>query len=187
MSNQTNKKAQNVTPIGRISFPELFEAKQINGQGDPKFGCTMVFEPDDPGLEKMRDAVQRVIDNKWNGKVPGNYKDPFIDGDESGRPEYAGKVVLRFSSKEKNRPQVVNAQKLPITDPAEVYSGCYCRISYSCYPWEYMGKKGVSFGLGHVQKVRDGGRFDGRGTADTVFDEIEDEEYEDEDMGDVPF
>lgn len=163
----------NVTPVGRISFPNLFKAEQINGQGEPKFGCTMVFEPNDPGLAAMRAAVQAKINSKWNGKVPPNYKDPFLDGDEMNRPEYAGKVIIRFSSKADKRPQVVGSMRQIITDPAEVYSGCYCRVSYGCYTWKYMGKEGVSFGLGHVQKVREGERFDGRGTADSVFDDYE--------------
>lgn len=176
MSNSTASKVlPRVSPAGRISFPQLFEAKQINGQGDPKFGCTMIFEPNAPGLQQMRDAVQKVISTKWNGKIPANYKDPFIDGDETGRPEYKGKVIIRLSAKADKRPEIVGPMKEPIGDPARIYSGAWCRVSYNAYGWTYMGKSGVSFGLGHVQLIRDGERLDGRGTADSVFDAYEDE------------
>lgn len=185
----------NTSPVGRLSFPNLFKAEQINGQGEPKFGCTLIFDPGTPGLDKMRESVQKLINSKWNGKLPNKYKDPFLDGDEMDRPEYKGKIVIRFSCKADKRPEVVGPLKQPITDPAVIYAGCYCRVSYSCYTWEYMGKEGISFGLGHVQMVRNGERFDGRGTADSVFDEIEDDdsEYETEsaedtfDDSEVPF
>lgn len=180
MSSTNASSAARVTPMGRMSFPNLFEAKQINGEGDPKFGCTMVFEPNAPGLQQMRDAVQKVINTKWNGKTPDKYKDPFIDGDETGRPEYRGKIVVRFTSKADKRPQIVGAMKEPISDPAKIYSGCWCKVSYNAYGWTFMGRSGVSFGLGHVQFCRDGERFDGRGTADSVFDNFEDGDWEDD-------
>lgn len=177
------------SPVGRLSFPQLFKAEQINGAGPAKFSATLIFEPNDPGLAKMREDVQKQIDRKWNGNVPSNYKDPFLLGDSMpNRPEYAGKVIVRFSCKEDKRPQIVGPLKEPITDPAVLYSGCYVRVSYNCYTWAHSGRVGVSFGLGHVQMVRHGDRLDGRGTADSVFTEIEPDADDDSfDESQIPF
>lgn len=172
------------TPVGRLSFPNLFKAEQINGEGKPKYSCTVVFEPNTPGLREMRDAVQKLIDKKWNGKLPDRYKDPFLDGDDTERPEYKGKVVVRFATEEKNKPQIVGTMREPISDPARLYSGCYVRVNCNPYTWKFGNKEGISFGLNHVQFVRDGGRWDGRGNAEDVFTDIEPDDAETDDMVD---
>jgi len=66
---------------------------------------------------------------------------------------------------------MVDADLQQIIEPKEIYSGMFCRISLSCYCWEYGGKKGISFGLGNIQKTRDGDPLGGGGVrADKEFD-----------------
>ena len=42
--------------------------------------------------------------------------------------------------------------------PAEVYSGCYARVSLNFYAFNTNtnGNRGIACGLGNVQKLRDG-------------------------------
>ena len=57
--------------------------------------------------------------------------------------------------------------------PSDVYGGMYARAKINAYFWEYMGKMGVSLGLQHVQKLRDGETFSGRGKAENDFDSVD--------------
>jgi hypothetical protein len=70
-----------------------------------------------------------------------------------------------------------------IIDSTEVYSGCYAKVSINAFPYSVSGNKGVSFGLNHVQKLRDGDFLGGRSKAEDDFDDEGDDEddYDDPD------
>ena len=74
----------------------------------------------------------------------------------------------RFSSKQK--PVVVDAFGNAITDPGEVYSGCYGRASINFFGYNRAGKKGLSAGLLAIQKLHDGEPFGTVGSADDFND-----------------
>ena len=172
----------NVTPIGRASFPQLFAPSQINGEGAEKYNLTLVFEPDAKGLKELEETIDGFIQKKYNGKLPKNFKHPILHGDELDRPEYKGKVVIRLSARaDKTKPKVFNRDKTLMTSPSDFYSGCNCRATFGLYAWEYMGKSGVSFGLNDVQFVSHNDRFDGRPTVD-AFDDLPEE-----DLADLPY
>ena len=59
-----------------------------------------------------------------------------------------------------------------ITDPGELYSGCYGRAAINFYAYSRNGKKGISAGLLSVQKLHDGDALGGaRGSADDFDDD----------------
>ena len=95
------------------------------------------------------------------------------NGDEYG-PECAGCMVMSTNSKRK--PVVVYADKTPLTDEQEIYSGCYGRAVLNFYVYEHTGKIGVSAGLNGVMKVSDGEPLAGGIVTDADWD-IDDEEY----------
>ena len=79
--------------------------------------------------------------------------------------------MLAVSSPEAIKPVVVDAFCNPISDPGEVYSGCYGRASIDFYGYSKQGNKGVSAGLLSVQKLHDGDSLGGaRGSADDFND-----------------
>ena len=172
------------SPIGRVSYPSVFEPTQVQGAGEFKFRITLIFEPDDPKLAEMREAEQQAILKKWPTGKPAKYQSPFVDGDSLDQPETKGKIVVRFTAKEDRPPQVIDTDaKTPITkESGKFYSGCYGRVSYSQYGWTYAGKNGVSFGFNTVQFCRPGEALDGRTTADQDFDAIEPSEMADDDL-----
>ena len=51
--------------------------------------------------------------------------------------------------------------------PAEVYSGCYARVSLNFYAFNTNtnGNRGIACGLGNVQKLRDGEPLGGGSTS----------------------
>jgi hypothetical protein len=86
--------------------------------------------------------------------------------------------VITVSSKQK--PVIVDAFRNEITNPTEVYSGCYGRAAINFYGYNNSGKKGVSAGLLSIQKLSDGEPFGTVGSADDFDDDF----YEAEGLND---
>ena len=66
-----------------------------------------------------------------------------------------------------------------ITDPLEVYSGCYVRASITFYPFNTNGNRGIACGLQNIQKWCDGEPLNGRVRAEDEFDALDDVDDED--------
>jgi hypothetical protein len=164
------------SPIGRVSFEHVFEANEYEGKRN--FELALLFDKKDVDLSEMKAEANRVAKEKWGDKLPSKFTSPFRDGDEKDdRPEYIGMNYIRFKRPEKKGPpQVVgpNPKDHLTQGSGAFYSGCYGRVSYTCFAWE-TGKNagGVSFALNNVQKVRDGEPLDGRTNADDDFDALE--------------
>lgn len=149
-----------ITGEVRLSYANIWEPKSINGS-DPKYSVSLLIPKSDTATVKaietaIEEALQAGI-GKFGGKIPprGSLKLPLRDGDTEREDEaYAGHYFLNANSK--NPPQVVDASVAPILDRAEVYSGCYGRVSITFYAFNTNGNKGVAVGLGNIQKLRDG-------------------------------
>ena len=149
-----------ITGKVRASFVHVFEPQSINGS-EPKYSCSLIIPKSD---QATLTAINRAIDAaiaagtaKFGGKKPGKaaLKLPLRDGDvERDDEAYAGCMFLNANSL--NAPQVVDEAVAPILDRAEVYSGCYARVSLSFYAFNTNGNKGIACGLGNIQKTRDG-------------------------------
>ena len=182
---QTNPKKA-MTPRFRVSFPQLFEAKAMDENSKPKYGVTMLF-PKDVDLSKLKKAhkvaLEEGVEKLWKGKKPKNMRSPFRDGDTEEdyceKDGYPGHIFVRASSLDK--PGVVDADTDRISDPAEVYAGCYARATIVAYPYDVAGNRGVAFGLQNVQKLKDGEAFSGRMQAEDEFDEYVDEDIDEDD------
>lgn len=168
-----------VTGKVRFSFCHLFEAQEPQGGGDPKYSVTLLIPKSDTvALQKIQKAMQEARDNfcAKNGAqaLPAKPTHTLHDGDgtrPSGDPfgpECKGCYVITVSSKQK--PVVVDAFGNQITDPGEVYSGCYGRASINFYGYNRAGKKGISAGLLAIQKLHDGEPFGTVGSADDFND-----------------
>jgi hypothetical protein len=179
------------TPEGRLMFVNLKQARKIdpkNADEQPKFQLTINFSPKAQAtkqFKRLKKAVEDTIANKWGDNPPRKLRRPFLtvdDLDEIPDGIEEGDVFLRLSST--GRPEVVDRDVEPILNLDEVYSGCYGIVNVQCYPWEHQtGGKGVSFGLGPVQKTRDGDPLGGRAKpANKAFEALpeEDDDLDDE-------
>ena len=120
-------------PETRWSYANVWDAKSING-GAPKFSVSLIIpKSDTKTLEKIRAAIQAAYDEgqsklKGNGKsVPAlsALKTPLRDGDTE-RPDdeaYANAYFVNANSG--TAPGIVDADRQPIIDRSEVYSGVY--------------------------------------------------------------
>ena len=117
----------------RWSYANVWEAKSING-GTPKFSVSLIIPKDDTvTVNKIKAAIQSAYEEgqsklKGSGKtVPALsvLKTPLRDGDLE-RPDdeaYAGCYFINANSA--SAPGIVDADRQPVIDRSEVYSGVY--------------------------------------------------------------
>ena len=123
-----------------------------------------------------KDVYKRQL--KGNGRsVPALsvLKTPLRDGDAE-RPDdeaYANAYFVNANSA--TAPGIVDADRQPILDTSEVYSGVYGRASINFYAFNSNGNKGIACGLNNLQKIRDGEPLGGKSRPEDDFaDEDED-------------
>jgi hypothetical protein len=158
------------TPEFRVSFPKVFRPEGMNGQ-EPKYSITMLFKKS-TDLKELKRAVNNAIIETYGSldKVPKKFTTPFRDGSEKEDVEgYENTIFVTASSKKK--PGVVDYPDAnPITEESEeFYPGCYARATLIAFTYDVNGKKGVSFALQNVQKLRDGKPLSGKRSAEDEF------------------
>lgn len=178
MSNTQNK-TKVIVPCC-FSYLHCWEPDSINGS-EPKYSVSAIIpKSDTKTVEAIKAAVEQAKKDsvsKWGGKIPANLKLPLRDGDID-RPDdeaYAG--CYFFNANSRQAPEIVDAQVQPILNQAEVYSGCYGRISVTFYGYNSNGNRGIAAGLGNIQKLRDGDPLGGRTRAEDDFEPEADEDF----------
>ena len=171
-------------PETRWSYANVWEAKSING-GAPKFSVSLIIKKDDPTVEKIKAAIRAAYDEgqaklKGNGKsVPplAAIKNPLRDGDleRPDDPAYAGAYFVNANNQ--TAPGIVDADRQPILEHREVYSGVYGRASISFYAFNSAGNKGIACSLNNFQKIHDGEPLGGHSRAEDDFATDEDDDF----------
>ena len=174
-----------ITGKVRFSFVNIFEPQKNDDGTDGKYSVTLLIPKSDTAtLGKIKEAMAeaRELFCKRNGAsaLPQKPNHTLHDGDgvkdngEPYGPECKGHYVISVGSKQK--PVIVDNMRNTVTDPAEVYSGCYGRAAINFYGYSRNGKKGVSAGLLSIQKLHDGEPFGTVGSADDFADDFKDED-----------
>ena len=183
MENTANKNTVNpakvITGVCRLSYANIWQAKSING-GAPKYSASVLIpKSDTKTVAKVKAAIQAAYE-EGEGKLKGNgktapslasLKTPFRDGDTE-RPDdeaYAGHWFINANSN--TAPGVVDANREPIYDTSEIYSGVYARVSLSFYAFNSNGNRGIACALQNIQKVRDGEALGGKSKAEDDFND----------------
>lgn len=169
----------------RWSYVNAWEPKSING-GAPKYSVSLIIpKSDTKTLEKIRAAIQAAYEEgqsklKGNGRsVPAlsALKTPLRDGDTE-RPDdeaYANSYFVNANSG--TAPGIVDADRNPILERSEVYSGVYGRASINFYAFNSNGNKGIACGLNNLQKIRDGEPLGGKSRAEDDFAEADEDDF----------
>lgn len=161
MTTATEKPKSNLSPIGRISHPHLFEPNDYAGK--KTFQVTLLIKKDDPGIAEMKRLAEAAAKKQFPTGIPFKFKSPFIDGDKdkdlSKHPECAGCFCIKFSTNatKGRKPDVVGPDNKPL-DPSKLYAGSYGRVSYVAFGYDNESK-GVAFALNNFQWVKDGDRL----------------------------
>lgn len=169
----------------RWSYVNAWEPKSING-GAPKYSVSLIIpKSDTKTIEKIQAAIQAAYD-EGQDKLKGNGKSvpalsvlntPLRDGDAE-RPDdeaYADSYFINANSG--TAPGIVDADRQPILDRSEVYSGVYGRASINFYAFNSNGNKGIACGLNTLQKIKDGEPLGGKSRAEDDFDTEEDDDF----------
>lgn len=194
MSNSTNNKygalrlpTKVITGVKtRWSYANIWDPKAPLGGGTPKYSVSLIIPKDDTAtLNKINAAIQAAYEEgqsklKGNGKsVPplSAIKNPLRDGDieRPDDPAYAGCYFVNANSASK--PGVVDADRQPIIERSEVYSGVYGRASINFYAYNVNGSKGVACGLNNLQKIKDGEPLGGKASAEADFATEDDDDF----------
>ncbi len=169
----------------RWSYVNAWEAKSING-GAPKFSVSLIIpKSDTKTIEKIQAAIQAAYE-EGQGKLKGNgksvpalsvLKTPLRDGDAERPDDEAYTDAYFINANSATAPGIVDADRNPILDRSEVYSGVYGRASINFYAFNSNGNKGIACGLNNLQKIRDGEPLGGKSRAEDDFATEDDEDF----------
>ena len=182
-----------LTPIGVLNFPSFFTPKrnEQNPKQIPRYTGVLLF--DDVGTsttayQELRRGVKEAIEEKWGAAKAADrtfiatLRLPFRDASEKSYTgfEDGDKFINAWSpgfekddvnwERPKTPPEVVDLHGHPIQVPGDVFAGQLARFTVRPFAYDNNGNKGVSFGLEHVQIVKqDMERIDGRRSGEQAF------------------
>ena len=161
-----------LSPIGRVSFPQVWTPYTMEDGQTPKFNCTLLWKLEDMSDEQraLFDAMVAAANDAAKGKWGVNLSEEYPAGSGQKltspfhkselKPKYLppGMIYAKFSSLSK--PGVVNGGRDPIDQSSgDFYAGCWAHISYNAYWYDKGGNKGVAFGMKNIQKTDDDEAF----------------------------
>ena len=169
----------------RWSYANVWEPKSINGSS-PKYSVSLIIpKTDTVTVNKIKAAIQAAYE-EGEAKLKGNskmvppldaIKTPLRDGDKErpGDAVYANCYFINANSS--TAPGVVDADRQPILERCEVYSGVYGRASINLYAFNSNGNRGIACGLNNLQKIRDGEPLGGKPRAEDDFATEDDDDF----------
>ncbi len=171
----------------RLAFPSLFEAKTVNGEGDPAFSASFILDPvaNAAAIKEINAAIDKVAAEKWGPKGKAQVEalrkaDKVCLHDGNLKSEYDGyEGNLYVSSRSKSRPTVVDrdGKTTLVVSDGRPYGGCFVNGIVDIYAQDNNYGKRINATLAGVQFVRDGDAFGGSRPASVdEFKSVEDEE-----------
>lgn len=186
MSNKVNNPMKVITgPDTRWSYANVWEAKSING-GTPKYSVSLIIPKSDAKtVAKIQAAIEAAY-KEGESKLKGNgrtvpalsvLKTPLRDGDTERPDDEAYADCYFINANSASAPGIVDADRQPIIDRSEVYSGVYGRASINFYAFNSNGNKGIACGLNNLQKIKDGEPLGGKSRAEDDFETENEEDF----------
>ena len=168
-----------------FSYLTVNEPKVPLGGGTPKYSVSLIIPKSDTvTVEKIKAAIQAAYDegqSKLKGSskvVPAleDLKTPLRDGDKERKGDDAYKNSYFINANSTTKPGVVDADRNPILDSSELYSGIIGRASINFYAFNSNGNRGIACGLNNLQKLADGTPLGGHSRAEDDFADDDDDE-----------
>lgn len=193
MKTETIKKEAHIlSPILRVSFCNVWKPrkdtdkyditgimdlpKQLSEKDKGRWNSIkqMMIEAKQEQWPKLKSPVLCTVRTVKGYKTDDFFSDP-LDGEKY--PEYMNKIIIKAMSSGR-QPEIIGPEKEEIIDTKEFYSGCYAILSLTAFAWENSGKKGVSLGVQHIMKIKDGTPFVGSaGKAAEHFEGIDADDF----------
>lgn len=164
----------------RLAFPALFEAKTVNGEGEPAFSAVFLIDPADPQVKAINAAIDQVAKEKFGAKADSVLKqmragDKVCLHNGDSKADYAGFPGNLFvSARSKTRPLIIDADKSAlVASDGRPYAGCYVNASIELWGQDNNYGKRVNASLRGVQFLKDGDAFAGGAPAsEDEFDDV---------------
>ena len=189
MANKVMNPTKVITgPKTRFSYLTVNEPKTPVGGGTPKYSVSLIIPKSDTvTVAKIRAAIQAAYDEgqsklKGSSKFVPDLEDlkiPLRDGDKERKGDEAYEGCYFVNANSTTKPGVVDADRQPIIETSELYSGIYGRASINFYAYNSNGNKGIACGLNNLQKLADGKPLGGHSRAEDDFADLDDEDDED--------
>ncbi len=169
-----------------MSYLNVNEPKTPLGGGTPKYSVSLIIPKEDTAtVEKIRAAIKAAYDDgqsklKGSSKfVPdlADMKTPLRDGDKERPDDAAYKNSWFINANSTSKPGVVDADRQPILERSELYSGIIGRASISFYAYNSNGNRGIACGLNNLQKLADGKPLGGHSRAEDDFADDDDDDF----------
>ena len=169
----------------RWSYANVWEPKSING-GAPKYSVSLIIpKSDTKTITKIQAAIEAAY-KEGEAKLKGNgrsvpalsvLKTPLRDGDTERPDDEAYADAYFINANSASAPGIVDADRQPIIDRSEVYSGVYGRASINFYAFNSNGNKGIACGLNNLQKIKDGEPLGGKSRAEDDFASEDEDDF----------
>ncbi len=169
----------------RLSFPDLWEAKQYQGQGPFNYRASFLFPKSGHPAKKLFDeAVKKVAAEKWGAKadtvmkgiVSDKQKYCLIDGDTKEYDGYADSwAIAATREKSTGRPDIrdTDGKTQLSAEAGRPYAGCYVDAIVEIWPQDNKFGKAIRAQLIGMQYRGRGDAFSGGAVAsDDDFEEI---------------
>lgn len=124
----------------------------------------------------IMDSVKVGIKKKWGGKKPMSLQLPLSDGDEKYAEDkdkydaYKGMFYMNAKKRENLGKPILRAYGKTVTEAGIIESGDYCVFDINFYPYANRAK-GVAVALNAVTLIKQGERFGGGPTEDSIEEE----------------
>jgi len=146
----------------RVSFPHLFKPPVINGE-EGKCGAVLMLDPKKHAkvIEQIENAIDALCKLHFKGRKLPSDKLCLRDGDDKGRSEYEGYMVL--SANNRSRPLVLRGDgKTKVEDERDspIYAGCHVNAKVSLWAQDNKYGKRINCKLIGVQFLKDGEPLD---------------------------
>jgi hypothetical protein len=161
----------------RWSYLAVWEPRSINGS-TPKYSVSLIIPKSDRAtVQKVKSAIEAAYAEgeaklKGSGKtVPtlASLKTPLRDGDIDRPDDAAYENAYFINANSATAPGIVDADRNPVLNKGDVYSGVYGKASIAFYAYNSNGSRGIACGLNNLQLLRDGEPLGGRASAESDF------------------
>lgn len=155
----------------RGAFLNLFEAKTVGGEGDPRYSGAFVIEPRSANAKALAAGLVEVAKDKWGDKADVVLKDLKAKGRvcfkeaplaKDGEVYDGFEGMFSLNASNKSRPLVLDRDKSPLSAAdGKPYSGSYMNVSLELWAQDNQYGKRINATLKGAQFVADGDAFGG--------------------------
>lgn len=154
-----------------FSHPGLFVASAVNGEGQPKFSCSLILQPGHAGIKAIEDAALKCAQEKWGAKaaqmiaaMKAQDKHPLHNGDtKTSYDGFPGNFFV--SARSVKKPLVIDRDRTPLDQSSpRLYPGAYVNAIIDLWAQDNQFGKRINAQIQGVQYFADGDSFGGGGT-----------------------